>query len=259
MKCVTNKKIVLKIIIKKKQSNMKKVILSMLCLSMISAGVNAQKKKNQTKSEGIQMMTSIDSFSYAIGITVANQLKSQGINQLSLPLMMMAMNDVLANNKTLMTPEQAGMTLQEKLQEFNQKKAEAMKSKGVEFLETCKKKPGVIALPNGLQYEVLTAGDPNGMRPTKEDTVVVHYVGTLIDGKEFDNSIKRGEPIEFPLGGVIKGWTEILQLMTVGSKWRVYIPSELGYGERGAGASIPPFSTLIFEIDLKGIKPAVKK
>jgi len=237
---------------------MKKVILSMLCLSMINAGLMAQKKKEE-KKEGIQMGSALDSFSYAAGIVIANQLKSQGINQLNLPLMMMGMNDVLANNKTLMTLEQAGMTLQQKLQEYNQKKAELLKLKGVEFLNNCKKKPGVIALPNGLQYEVLTEGNPNGMRPTKEDTVVVHYVGTLIDGTEFDNSVKRGEPIEFPLGGVIKGWTEILQLMTVGSKWKVYIPSELGYGERGAGASIPPYSTLIFEIDLKGIKPAVKK
>jgi len=232
----------------------------MLCLSMINAGLMAQKKKDQPKkSEGIQMMTSIDSFSYAAGITVANQLKSQGISQLNLPLMMMGMNDVFANNKTSMTPEQAGMTLQQKLQEYNQKKAELLKSKGVEYLENCKKRPGVIELPNGLQYEVLTAGDPNGMKPTKQDAVVVHYVGTLIDGTEFDNSIKRGEPAQFPLGGVIKGWTEILQLMTVGSKWKVYIPSELGYGERGAGASIPPFSTLIFEIDLKEIKPAIQK
>jgi FKBP-type peptidyl-prolyl cis-trans isomerase FklB len=238
---------------------MKKVILSMLCLSMINAGLIAQKKKKETKSEGIQMMSSIDSFSYAAGIVIANQLKGQGIDQLNLPLMMIGMNDVLSNNKTSMTPEQASMTLQQKLQEYNQKKAEFLKLKGVEYLENCKKRPGVFALPNGLQYEVLTAGDPNGMRPTKEDTVVVHYVGTLIDGKEFDNSIKRGEPIEFPLGGVIKGWTEILQLMTIGAKWKVYIPSELGYGERGAGASIPPYSTLIFEIDLKGIKPAVKK
>jgi FKBP-type peptidyl-prolyl cis-trans isomerase FklB len=237
---------------------MKKVILSMLCLSIINAGLMAQKKKEK-KVEGIQMMSSIDSFSYAAGITIANQLKGQGIDQLNLPLMMIGMNDVLSNNKTLMTPEQAGMTLQQKLQEYNQKKTELLKLKGVEFLDNCKKRPGVISLPNGLQYEVLTAGDPNGMKPTKEDTVVVHYVGTLIDGKEFDNSIKRGEPIEFPLGGVIKGWTEILQLMTIGSKWKVYIPSELGYGERGAGASIPPYSTLIFEIDLKNIKPAVKK
>jgi FKBP-type peptidyl-prolyl cis-trans isomerase FklB len=239
---------------------MKKVILSMLCLSMINAGLMAQKKKDQPKnSVGIQMISSLDSFSYAAGIVIANQLKSQGISQLNLPLMMIGMSDVLANNKTLMTPEQAGMTLQQKLQEYNQKKAELLKSKGVEYLENCKKRSGVIALPNGLQYEVLTAGDPNGVRPTKEDTVVVHYVGTLIDGTEFDNSVKRGEPAQFPLGGVIKGWTEILQLMTVGSKWKVYIPSELGYGERGAGGSIPPFSTLIFEIDLKEIKPAIKK
>ena len=237
---------------------MKKVILSMLCLSMINAGLMAQKKKEE-KKEGIQMVSALDSFSYAAGITIANQLKSQGISQLNLPLMMIGMSDVLSNNKTLMTAEQAGMTLQQKLQEYNQKKAELLKLKGVEFLDNCKKRPGVISLPNGLQYEVLTAGDPNGMKPTKEDTVVVHYVGTLIDGKEFDNSIKRGEPAQFPLGGVIKGWTEILQLMTVGSKWKVYIPSELGYGERGAGGSIPPYSTLIFEIDLKEIKPAVKK
>ena len=236
---------------------MKKVILSMLCLSMINAGLMAQKKKEE-KKEGIQMVSALDSFSYAAGITIANQLKSQGISQLNLPLMMIGMSDVLSNNKTLMTAEQAGMTLQQKLQEYNQKKAELLKLKGVEFLDNCKKRPGVISLPNGLQYEVLTAGDPNGMKPTKEDTVVVHYVGTLIDGKEFDNSIKRGEPAQFPLGGVIKGWTEILQLMTVGSKWKVYIPSELGYGERGAGGSIPPYSTLIFEIDLKEIKPAVK-
>jgi FKBP-type peptidyl-prolyl cis-trans isomerase FklB len=233
---------------------MKKVILSMLCLSIISAGLKAQKKKNETKSEGIQMLTSIDSFSYAAGITVANQLKSQGISQLNLPLMMMGMNDVFANNKTSMTPEQAGMTLQQKLQEYSQKKAELLKSKGVEYLENCKKKRGVIALPNGLQYEVLTAGDPNGMRPTREDTVVVHYVGTLIDGKEFDNSIKRGEPIEFPLGGVIKGWTEGLQLMKVGGKYKFYIPQELAYGANPQpGSIIEPFMPLVFEVELLGI------
>ncbi|MEY4703549.1 MAG: hypothetical protein RIR96_1446, partial [Bacteroidota bacterium] len=147
----------------------------------------------------------------------------------------------------------------QKLQEFNQKKSAAQKEIGTAFLAENKKKPGVTTLPNGLQYEVMTAGDPNGQKPTAKDTVVVHYVGTLIDGKEFDNSVKRGEPATFPLGGVIRGWTEILQQMTVGAKWKVYIPSELGYGERGAGGQIPPHSTLIFEINLLGIKPAVVK
>lgn len=153
-----------------------------------------------------------------------------------------------------MNNDQCGQTLQQKLQEFSQKKTAAQKEKGIAFLNQNKKRPGVISLPNGLQYEVLTAGDPNAMKPNATDTVEVHYVGTLIDGTEFDNSIKRGQTISFPLNGVIKGWTEILQLMTVGSKWKVYIPSELGYGERGAGAAIPGSSTLIFEIDLKGVK-----
>jgi FKBP-type peptidyl-prolyl cis-trans isomerase len=132
----------------------------------------------------------------------------------------------------------------------------AMKQNGIDFLNKNKERKEVISLPNGLQYEVLQAGEENGMKPKAIDTVVVHYVGTLIDGKEFDNSISRGEPATFPLNGVIKGWTEILQLMTKGSKWKVYIPSELGYGERGAGGSIPPGSVLIFEINLIDIKPA---
>jgi FKBP-type peptidyl-prolyl cis-trans isomerase len=172
--------------------------------------------------------------------------------------MMQAFDDVLKNKNLVMNQDQCGQTLQQKLQEFSQKKTSAQKEKGVAFLNENKKRPGVIALPNGLQYEVLTAGDPNGMKPNATDTVEVHYVGTLIDGTEFDNSIKRGQTISFPLNGVIKGWTEILQLMTVGSKWKVYIPSELGYGERGAGGAIPGNSTLIFEIDLKGVKRSSK-
>ena len=124
------------------------------------------------------------------------------------------------------------------------------------FLNKNKERKGVIALPNGLQYEILQAGEENGMKPKAIDTVVVDYVGTLIDGKEFDNSLKRGEPATFPLNGVIKGWTEILQLMTKGAHWKVYIPSELGYGDRGAGGSIPPGAVLIFEITLRDIKPA---
>ena len=123
---------------------------------------------------------------------------------------------------------------------------------------TNKSRKEVTTLANGLQYEILQAGDPNGIKPTAQDTVVVHYVGTLIDGTEFDNSVKRGEPATFPVGGVIKGWTQILQLMTKGAQWKVVIPSELAYGERGAGAQIPPGSVLVFEINLIDIKPAVK-
>jgi FKBP-type peptidyl-prolyl cis-trans isomerase FklB len=170
-----------------------------------------------------------------------------------------ALEEIIQGKPTLLNKEQANMTLQQKLQDFAKKKGDAEKAKCQNYFDENKKRPGVISLPNGLQYEIIKAGEANGMKPTPVDTVVVDYVGTLIDGTEFDNSIKRGEPASFPLGGVIRGWTEILQLMTIGSHWKVYIPSELGYGERGAGGAIPPNAALIFEITLRDIKPAVTK
>jgi FKBP-type peptidyl-prolyl cis-trans isomerase len=129
---------------------------------------------------------------------------------------------------------------------------EANKKEGDTFLATNKTKPGVVTLPDGLQYKIIKEG--TGPKPTATDTVTVNYRGTLIDGKEFDSSYKRGEPATFPVGGVIKGWTEALQLMPVGSKWELYIPSDLAYGARGAGADIGPNSTLIFEVELLSIK-----
>lgn len=236
-----------------------------LAFALLANKVEAQNKKtnsgkntNASKSVGPILKNGLDSFSYAAGVSIAQNMKEQGITDLNLNLMMQAFDDVLKNKNLVMNQDQCGQTLQQKLQEFSQKKTAAQKEKGVAFLNENKKRPGVIALPNGLQYEVLTAGNPNGMKPNATDTVEVHYVGTLIDGTEFDNSIKRGQTISFPLNGVIKGWTEILQLMTVGSKWKVYIPSDLGYGERGAGGAIPGNSTLIFEIDLKGVKRSSK-
>ena len=203
------------------------------------------------------LKNSTDSFSYAAGVNIANSMKGQGIKNINSTIMARAMNDVFTNSKKLLTDEQSAMTLQEKLQQFAEKKAGSDRAVSTAFFVKNKAKPGVIALPNGLQYEVLKPGNANGKMPRVQDTVVVHYVGTTTDGKEFDNSIKRGEPATFPLGGVIRGWTEILQLMPVGSKWRVYIPSELGYGDRGAGAAIPPNAILIFEIELLEIKPAI--
>jgi len=213
-------------------------------------------KSNAEKSNTQDLKSGLDSMSYAIGINIATDLQQRGIEDLNLDMMRKGFEDVLKNKPQLLTKEQCGMTLQQKLQEFAQKKSMAMRQNGIDFLNKNKERKEVISLPNGLQYEVLQAGEENGMKPKAVDTVVVHYVGTLIDGKEFDNSIKRGEPATFPLNGVIKGWTEILQLMTKGSKWKVYIPSELGYGDRGAGGSIPPGSVLIFEINLIDIKPA---
>jgi FKBP-type peptidyl-prolyl cis-trans isomerase FklB len=237
------------------------MVTAIFFVAVVSNAQNKSNAKNNNSNKPvntIQLQTAMDSFSYAAGLNIAENMKSQGISGLNSFFMMMAFEDVLNNKPLLLTAEQANMTLQQKLQEFSKKKSDALKAKGQAFLAENKTKKGVISLPSGLQYEVITAGTPNGMKPTAADTVVVDYVGTLIDGTEFDNSIKRGEPATFPLGGVIRGWTEILQLMTPGAQWKVVIPSELGYGERGAGGSIPPNSTLIFDINLRSIKQAVK-
>ena len=246
----------------------KLLVLSTGLLFIAHLDVNAQaKKKTEPKKNTIAapefnpaiLKNSMDSFSYAVGLNIGENMKGQGIPDLNLTLMSKAIDDVMKDRPKILSPEKANMTLQQKLQEFTKKKAEAAKSKEQTFLADCKKKEGLISLPNGLMYEIIKDGDPNGIKPKAIDTVVVDYVGTLTDGTEFDNSIKRGQPATFPLGGVIKGWTEILQLMTIGAHWKVYIPSELGYGERGAGGSIPPNATLIFEITLRDIKPAVSK
>jgi len=131
------------------------------------------------------------------------------------------------------------------------KKISAVKEEGNKFLEQNKKRPGVITLPDGLQYEIITKG--TGPIPTAKDTVSANYIGTLINGTEFDNSYKRGEPLTIPVSGVIRGWTEALELMPVGSKWKLFIPSDLGYGDRGAGGAIPGGAALIFEIELLNI------
>lgn len=241
---------------------MKKIIISAFALLGFTSPIFSQDNKDVSNASA----SSIDSFSYAIGVNIAENMKNQGINNVDVPSMSRAFNDVFNNYPTAMSSDQAMSIIQRNMQELQAKKQEEQSQKAAEegmrskkFLEENKKRKGVIVLPNGLQYQVLVSGKSGGRKPTPADTVVVHYVGTLIDGTEFDNSIKRGEPAEFPLGGVIKGWTEILQRMTPGDKWKVYIPSELGYGERGAGASIPGNATLIFEINFIKLKPAAKK
>lgn len=248
---------------------MKKIILLtavMIGVTAVdsSAQVNKKNEKKETASpapklNAQELKNSIDSFSYAVGLNIGESLKNQGVPEMNLKIMNKAIEDIMKDRPKLISPEKANMTLQQKIQEFTKKKGEQAKAKEQQFLATCKGKEGIISLPNGLMYEIIKAGDPNGIKPRAIDTVVVDYVGRLADGTEFDNSFKRGQPATFPLGGVIRGWTEILQLMTVGAHWKVYIPSELGYGERGAGGSIPPNATLIFEITLKEIKVAASK
>lgn len=251
---------------------MKKVLICVLAAGIGVSAASAQTKSTKVvkpvikpgvtvaKTKANSAMKNLnDSFSYAAGLNIAGSMKQQGITKINSALMTKAINDVMTNNKQLLlSQEQATACLQQQLQSFSEKKNAAEKANASAFLELNKKKQGVTSLPNGLQYEVLKAAPAGGLKPAAIDTVVVHYVGKLTDGTEFDNSVARGEPATFPLNGVIRGWTEILQLMSKGDKWRVVIPSELGYGERGAGAAIPGNATLVFEIELLDIKPAVK-
>jgi FKBP-type peptidyl-prolyl cis-trans isomerase FklB len=191
--------------------------------------------------------------SYAIGMMLGHNWQQQGL-EVNPDIAARAIKDIQAGGSTLLTQAEMQQTLTSFQQEFRakqqQKQAElGLKSKaaGEAFLAENKTKPGVFTLPDGLQYQVITNG--SGSTPTANDTVTVHYRGTLIDGTEFDSSYKRGQPAEFPVGGVIRGWTEALEKMTVGSKWRLFIPSELAYGERGQNG-IPPNSALIFEVEL---------
>lgn len=234
---------------------MKKLLTVVLC-SMTFCFAEAQNPVKTVTPAKPVMKTAMDSFSYALGLNVANSLKDQGVTEVNADLLKQAFADVLKTNTPAMNQETAINILQGQMQKMGEKKISAEKAKGTAFLEQNKKKKGVVVLENGLQYEVLQAGDANGMKPRAVDTVKVDYVGTTIDGTEFDSSIKRGEPTEFPLNGVIRGWTEILQLMPKGSKWKVYIPSDLAYGDRGAGGHIPGGAVLIFEITLHDIKPA---
>ncbi len=205
------------------------------------------------------MKNTADSFSYALGMNIANNLKFQSIESVNFGVMQKAMEDVFKKRTVALNDQEANTVIQTVLQASASKKSNAEKEKGIRFLAENKKRPGVVTTASGLQYEVLVKGDAASAMPQLQDTVVAHYAGTLIDGKEFDNSYKRGEPLTIPVAGVIRGWTEALQLMHIGDKWKVYIPSELGYGDRGAGADIPGGATLVFEMELLGIKPAGAK
>jgi len=204
------------------------------------------------------LATQKDKVSYAIGMNIGTNLHRQSVD-VDPKILQQGIEDALAGGKTLLSEDEARATLTElqndvrkKQQEKMQQAGEANKKEGDAFLATNKGKEGVFTLASGLQYKVLTSGA--GPKPTASDSVVCNYRGTLIDGKEFDSSYKRGQPATFPVGGVIKGWTEALQLMPVGSKWQLFVPSELAYAERGSGPDIGPNATLIFEVELLSIQ-----
>lgn len=190
----------------------------------------------------------MDKFSYAIGLGIGQNLLSMGAQGINVEDFAQAIADVLNRNETAISHNEAREIVNKYFAELEAKMNAENIEKGKAFLAENAKKEGVITLPSGLQYEVIKEG--NGKKPSATDRVKCHYEGTLIDGTLFDSSIKRGQPAVFGVNQVIQGWIEALQLMTEGSKWRLFIPSELGYGAQQAGEMIPPHSTLIFEVEL---------
>ena len=206
----------------------------------IKSTMSAQKLTNE-----------IDSVSYSLGVNIGENLKTQ-FPDINLKNFELAIKNVLDNQKE---PKISGADAQKVIQNYFQKQqakaSESVIEEGKKFLTENSKKDGVITLESGLQYEIIKSGE--GAKPTINDQVTTHYHGTLLDGTVFDSSVERGQPATFPVSGVIKGWTEALQLMTVGSKWKLFVPYDLAYGERGAGPKIGPYTTLIFEVELISI------
>ena len=233
--------------------------------------VNAQAKKNSNsanKSKVVTRSTTVvttpstqsgtptlitlkDSASYGLGILVAQNFKTQNI-EINADLLQKGFNEVMRGEKTPFNDMMANQLIQKYMQREQAKAFEPNRITGEKFLDENKKKEGVVTLPSGLQYQIMKAGD--GPKPASTDKVKTHYHGTLIDGTVFDSSVQRGEPITFPVTGVIPGWIEALQLMPVGSKWKLFIPQSLAYGSRGSGPTIKPYSALIFEVELLGIE-----
>jgi len=246
---------------------MKKLLIVILAFSMVAgAGAKEKTPKREKKSKQkvevvaepvIIFENDVDSMSYALAVNIASDLMR---NMETLPngayntaLFLNAFNAVIKGDTVLMSPEVAQEILQDYFSSAQEKLAAEKRSEGTKFLTENAKNPAVQSTASGLQYIVLT--EANGAKPAASDKVKVHYEGTLVDGTKFDSSYDRGEPIDFPLNQVIQGWTEGIQLMSVGSKYRFFIPSELAYGEQGAGGVIPPFATLIFTVELLDINP----
>jgi len=190
----------------------------------------------------------MEKISYALGLSLGNNLLSSGIKQLDVAKLAKGIQDVMEQNEPEISYQEAQQVINEFFGALQARANESIIAEGKKFLAENAKRDGVVTLASGLQYEVMTSG--SGIKPKAADTVKVHYHGTLIDGKVFDSSVSRGEPATFGVTQVISGWVEALQLMPVGSKWKLFIPSDLAYGAQGAGQAIAPHSTLIFEVEL---------
>lgn len=241
---------------------MKTIVLSLCAFLFASTPLFAQSKKELRadidrlkaeiselkKEHELDFEDEVEEASYALGMVVSSNMVAQGLENLSLEALHAAFKDVLLERPLAMGKEEAEMIVQEYVQGAFEAKMEKMKAESAAFLEENREKEGVIETESGLQYKVNVKG--TGKTPTANDNVTVHYVGKLVDGTVFDSSVDRGEPITFGTSQVIPGWTEALLLMKEGDQWTLYIPYDLGYGERGAGSQIPPYATLIFEVEL---------
>lgn len=239
-----------------------------ICLLLASFGANAQVKKAATAPKVATktvakptiavkpvnaFKNSADSAGYALGVRIGQNLKAQGFDAINLPNLYRAIGDVFTGKASALPEAVLDKCIGEFVQKANEQKSAGAKKEGVEFLAANAKKPGVVTLASGLQYVVVKAG-VDTTRPKLTDKVKCHYHGTLLNGSIFDSSMDRGEPVVFPVNGVIKGWQEALQLMTVGSKWKLYVPSDLAYGDSSPSPSIGPGSLLVFDVELISIE-----
>jgi FKBP-type peptidyl-prolyl cis-trans isomerase FklB len=243
--------------------------ITLLLVLLLGGAVLAQSKKElaeqlkQKQAEIIKLQAEIDQLKkpkevdlntaqkkagYGMGVLFANNIKGQGGDSLDTDAMIAAITDVFKQKPLKMEPQACMPVVQQFMQQASEKKSAIFREKGRAFLENNKKNEGVVTTASGLQYKILTSG--SGKTPTATNQVTVHYTGKLIDGTIFDSSVQRGQPATFGVSQVIHGWTEALQLMKEGDKWMLYIPYDLAYGERGSGQQIPPYSTLIFEVEL---------
>ena len=236
---------------------MKKVFL-FISVFVLATTVMAQVKPKPASKAPLKTVTSplktkLDTLSYAFGQSVAGQLKNVDVKDLNYAVFRKGVEDGMKSLPPLCSPESMNAALNAHFMGEKMKEVNVQKEKGKKFLDENKKRPGIIVLPSGLQYEILKAG--TGVIPKETDTIVAHYAGSLIDGKEFQSSYKMGQPITRHANGLIRGWTEALIRMPVGSKWKLYIPSDLGYGDYGMGQDIPGGATLIFEMELLEVIP----
>lgn len=204
------------------------------------------------KMDKVNLDTEIEKVSYSLGVTAGAYYLKQGFDSIDIDAFTAGFKNAVKELDLQIPEEECNTILQDFFNKTAELKTEELKKEGAEFLEENSKKEGVVTLPSGLQYVVMVEG--TGATPGLTDKVKTHYHGTLIDGTVFDSSVDRGEPISFPVNGVIAGWTEALQLMKVGSKWRLFVPYDLAYGERGSGPQIGPYSALIFEVELLDIE-----